>query len=377
VRLALRDLGRYQARSGAALAAISMAIGVSVAVVAIASAGEHGDRSGNLSERQLLVRADGFEGPILPNLGDIHILSSDVERLAALLDDPTVVPLDVALDESLEPGPEGRREAVSVAVADGDFANDVSLVYVAKPELLELYGVSPAAADDTSDILTVETRDIFFVGVSRPEDAGGRDPEQISRTGSLEPGYTSLPGTFMTPQGISERGWTATSSGQWLITVAEPLTADQRTAARQIAAGAGLALDWRDSQGGLGQLRAIATIVGMLLALAVLAMTVGLVRSESAGDLRILTAAGAPSLTRRWLTAITAASLAALGAVLGTFGAYATMIAGHVNNILTPSSMPLRQLTLICIGTPVVALVGGFLLAGREPTSLTRRHAIE
>jgi putative ABC transport system permease protein len=377
VRLSLRDLGRYQARSGAALAAISMAIGVSVAVVAIAAASEHREHSGNLSDRQLLVRVDGFEGPILPDLDDIQDVSSGVDRLMASLDDPTVVPLDVALDESIEPWPEGGREAVSIAVADGDFANDVSLVYIAKDELLEPFGVSLDAAGETDDILTVETRDVFFVGVSRPEDADGRDPEQITGSGSLEPRHTSLPGTFMTPDDISERGWTATPSGQWLITVTEPLTADQRTAAREIAAGAGLALEWRDGQGGLGQLRAIATIVGILLALAVLAMTVGLVRSEAVGDLRILTAAGASSRTRRWLTAFTAASLAALGVVLGTLGAYTTMIAGGVNNVLTPGSIPLPQLAIICIGTPVVALLGGFVIAGREPTSLTRRHAIE
>ena len=38
---------------------------------------------------------------------------------------------------------------------------------------------------------------------------------------------------------------------------------------------------------------AIATAAGALLALAILAMTVGLIRSESAGDLRTLTATGA------------------------------------------------------------------------------------
>jgi len=51
-------------------------------------------------------------------------------------------------------------------------------------------------------------------------------------------------------------------------------------------------------------------------------MTVGLIRSETAGDLRTLTATGASSATRRTLTGATAGALAVLGAVIGTTGAY-------------------------------------------------------
>ena len=56
----------------------------------------------------------------------------------------------------------------------------------------------------------------------------------------------------------------------------------------------------------------------MLVALGVLAMTVGLIRSETAGDLRTLTATGASSATRRTLNAATAGALALLGGILGT-----------------------------------------------------------
>jgi putative ABC transport system permease protein len=60
---------------------------------------------------------------------------------------------------------------------------------------------------------------------------------------------------------------------------------------------------------------AIATAAGAILALAILAMTVGLIRSESAGDLRTLTATGATPSIRRTLTAATAGTLALLGAL--------------------------------------------------------------
>ncbi len=68
----------------------------------------------------------------------------------------------------------------------------------------------------------------------------------------------------------------------------------------------------------------------MLLALGVLAMTVGLIRAEAAGDIRTLTATGATSTIRRAVTASTAGGLAVLGALLGTVGAYLGLSAGYL-----------------------------------------------
>ena len=62
------------------------------------------------------------------------------------------------------------------------------------------------------------------------------------------------------------------------------------------------------------------------IALGVLGMSVGLVRSETAGDLRTLAATGASSYTRRTLSAVTAGALGFLGALLGTVGGY---VAAH------------------------------------------------
>ena len=110
----------------------------------------------------------------------------------------------------------------------------------------------------------------------------------------------------------------------------------------------------------------------MLLALGILAMTVGLIRSEAAGDVRTLTATGASSATRRTLTAATAGGLAILGVALGTAGAYAAVVAGFVDVAdLTP--IPLAHLAAIAIGTPLAAAAGGWLLAGREPPVIARQ----
>ena len=55
MRLALRDLGRYQARSAAALAGISLSLGIPVALVITGSAAADAAPLGNVSDRQLVV----------------------------------------------------------------------------------------------------------------------------------------------------------------------------------------------------------------------------------------------------------------------------------------------------------------------------------
>ena len=91
---------------------------------------------------------------------------------------------------------------------------------------------------------------------------------------------------------------------------------------------------------------AIATAAGALLALAILAMTVGLIRSESAGDLRTLTATGATARIRRTLTATTAGALALLGALLGVAGAYVVLAATYYDDLGYLSDVPVLYLAL-------------------------------
>ena len=127
---------------------------------------------------------------------------------------------------------------------------------------------------------------------------------------------------------MARYGFRATRGG-WLIESASPLTAAQLSNARQRAAAAGLIIETRHSEDGLHTLRKGATVAGMLLALAILAMTVGLIRSEAGRDLRTLIATGATSATRRGVTASTAGALAFVGIVLGIMAAYVALVAGY------------------------------------------------
>jgi putative ABC transport system permease protein len=372
-RLAVRDLARYQARAGAALAAISLALGIVVTIIVTATAAEYTADEGNLSARQLLVRIGAPNEPLIPDRtpAQLRSLQAQVDRLAVVLGNPTVIPLEVAVDAAAAPEPgvdesEGGRPADMLAERTGDNKYTGYLLYVATPQLLNYTGIDPGSIDPGTDVVTAQTGALLFLH-GKGRDAPVRNVQHIDA-----PRYSSLPSSFITADSLRRQGWSAASAG-WLIEARKPLTAAQLADAREVAADAGLSIEARLDQQSLLSLRWQATAAGMLLALGVLAMSVGLIRGEAAGDLRTLTAAGATSTVRRTLTATTASGLALLGAVVGTAGAYLGLIAGYIHDLDSLSRIPVGQLLVLLLGLPVAAAAAGWLLAGREPPALARR----
>jgi len=376
-RLALRDLARYQARSGAALAAISLALGIPVAVVIAATAAEYSSDEGNLSDRQALVRIrDGDTDVALAperTADEIRRLDTQVVRMAAAADDAAVFPLDMAVDPAAGgpdrfEGEEGGRWAVSLDYPVGEDTYRVGVAYVATPELLRHYGIDPAAVDPNTDVFTARRSDLLLSAGgdrSRPEIAGHVERLDV-------PAYSDAPISLISPNALLRHGWEAMRAG-WLLESARPLTSAQRADLRDLAAESGLTVETRSDIRQLSVLRSGATMVGILLALGIVAMTVGLVRSEATGDLRTLAATGAPSGTRRTITAATTGTLALLGAALGTAGAYAGLAAGYRTDVGALARVPVLQLLAIGVGLPLVAGLAGWLLAGREPPAVARR----
>ena len=180
-----------------------------------------------------------------------------------------------------------------------------------------------------------------------------------------------VPSSFVTLDGLRSHGWKQVPSG-WLIESSSPLTREQVATARELAADAGLTIETQRGSASLATPIAIATAAGALLALAILAMTVGLIRSESAGDLRTLTATGATGRIRRTLTAATAGALALLGTLLGVAGAYVALAATYHDDLGYLGRVPVIPLVLIVVGVPLAAAGAGWLLAGREPPTVAR-----
>ena len=402
IRVAMRDLARHQARAGMALSAIALALGIQVATVVTATAAEHASGLGNLADDQLLVwtRADdapegvspfytqdedddGFS-PFIPAWSgrDLQEIERDVDAIAAFLDDPTVTALDVASDPDVapDPGVDGRV-AVTLAQPTDIGYLDVALLYVATDDLLRRYGLDPRAPVD-ADVLTValderipeSTREVIRsddLYLANLADA----PEPVAGTSPLPARPTSLPGSFITPEALQRRGWEPARVG-WLVESAQPISAEALVAARSIAVDAGVLIEARRAQPDLTTARWAATGLGTVLALGILAMTVGLIRSQAAGDLRTLTATGATSGLRRALTAATAGALALIGAALGVVGAYLALAAGYFTDLGSLAPAPVANLLAIGLGIPAVAALAGWILAGKQPPTIARQ-AIE
>jgi putative ABC transport system permease protein len=190
------------------------------------------------------------------------------------------------------------------------------------------------------------------------------------------PAGTSAPNTVITEYAVQKLGLTPITAG-WLVETAKPLSAAQLTGARATAAAAGLSIETKSSIPTSATIIDWATLVGVFLALGILAMSIGLIRSETADELRILSATGASSRTRRSLTAATAGALALVGAVVGVIGAYIAMVGFSSNNNLdglsSLTSVPVANLLMILVAMPLVAAIVAWLAAWREPKGISRQ----
>ena len=164
----------------------------------------------------------------------------------------------------------------------------------------------------------------------------------------------------------------------WALQANAPITSAQISNARSIAATTNLSLESKNDEPASSEIVNWATVFGIALALGILAMSVGLIRSETASELRTLTAA-ARARTRRSLTAVTAGGLAFIGALLGTVAAYVGLVGFFQSNSLEGGvsdivdHIPWGNLALIVIAMPVAAFVIGWVLAGRDPRGIANR----
>jgi putative ABC transport system permease protein len=411
VRLALRDLARYRARSASALSAITLGLLIAV-LVCVLSAQRYGnvlDYAGpNLASNQVIVYTPngpgggpghgaagdpgggggggggGNSGPGAPSgpvtASQLNAMHRAADGIAAALGSHDVVELDTTTAGLVHAAP-GRSWS--------------GPIYVATPSLLRTFGVS--GVDPRADILTMRPG---LAGLSKMQlnyGDGGTGPGAdsgpgpggtaaqypcpkssclanpvIQEVGAL-PSGTSAPNTVITEHAVHQFGLQPTTAG-WLIQTPNPPTAAQITNARLTAAAAGITIETKSSAPSSSEIIDWATVFGIALALGILAMTVGLIRSETASDLRTLTATGASGPARRTLTAATAGTLALLGAVLGTAVAYVTALAYSWDNPLdgrgSLTSVPTVNLLIILVGMPLFATLAGWLLAGRQPPAL-------
>jgi putative ABC transport system permease protein len=392
IRMATRDLARYRARSGSALGAIS--IGVLIAMVVIlASAARFGnvlDYAGpNVSSSQLLIYTpngpygpggpgNAAAGPGIPT-PSLKAMATSARGIATALGSVKIVKLE-STSASIQHAASGRSYS--------------GPLYVATPQLLKDFGIKKSDIEAHAEILsmrpgfaTIGNMQIvygnYYSGKGGPPGNNAWPcpksdclANPVMQEVSALPGGTSAPNTVITEYAVQKLGLTPITAG-WLVETGKPLSAAELTGARATAAAAGLSIETKSSIPSSATIIDWATLVGILLALGILAMSIGLIRSETAGDLRILAATGASSHTRRNLTAATAGSLALVGAVVGTVGAYIAMVGFSSNNNLdgfsSLTSVPVAHLLLILVAMPLVATIVAWLAAWREPKGVSRQ----
>jgi putative ABC transport system permease protein len=392
VRLALRDLARYRARSGSALAAIAVSILIATIVVLAAAARYSNplDYVGpNLAGNQIVLytAANGAphaKSPSQPTQKDEHYSLSGMTRaagqIAGILGSRHVARL-YTVDAGLRHAGAGR--------------NWNGPIYLATPQLLKLYGITAGEISPNADLLSMRPglssasglRLVFghYRAQQGPPSRQATSPcpprtciaqPSIQEISAL-PSGTDAPNTVFTARAVSSLHLHPSLAG-WIVQTTRTVTPYQLRQAEGTAGPAGLTVESKNDEPSSAQVLDTATVFGIALALAILAMSLGLVRSESGRDLKTLSAMGATGLTRRTITATTAGGLALLGAVLGAGGGYLA-IAGWIRTsslnggIAALGNVPVGHLVAILIGMPVTAAVAAWLLGGRDLPRISRQ----
>ena len=390
-RLALRDLARYRARSGSALSAISIGVLISVIVVLAAAARFSNvfDYAGpNLASNQIAIHtAYAPQG--------VKIVYRNAKGQLVQVHPKTETATPAQLAAGTEQIAKGLDAQLIVLESPNAFLSGTQggrswsgQIYVATPQLLRAFGIKESEIDPKADVLTSRPG---LSGVSGLAMGYGTNSKQSVLQGgparnikdpliqeiSALPSGTSAPNTVITEYAM-KKFHIAENTGDWLVVGTQSFTAAQISSAQLTASTAQLQVESRNDIPSGSTIINWATLFGILIALGVLAMSVGLVRSETSSELRTLAATGASSYTRRTLTAVTAGALGFLGALLGVVGGYVAMIGWLRSNSLNGgisslTKVPIGDLMLILFGMPALAAVVGWLFASRAPAAMGRQ----
>ena len=148
IRIALRDLVRYRARSGAALAATTFAVFLATGICVVTSVQFENVLAWtgpNLSSSQVIVYAQPPQGgPNAAPLTSTQLaeVSRHVSSLAATLHAPSAVPLESAAATLHQAGAQAHK----------DFTGTM---YVATPQLLTSYRITAGQIAPGTDVLTM------------------------------------------------------------------------------------------------------------------------------------------------------------------------------------------------------------------------------
>ena len=357
-RLAARDAARHGRRTGAAVAAAVIALAVPVAVSTYSLSEEtYERRSPRLGDDQLLIGqlAD------VASAGLTDDIASDVRRAFPKA-------LTVPLRQAVTPRKDGGRGYDVFAFgAREELSPGVATVtswplFVADGDLLRAVhgedGVEPLSEGKAVVLGGFDTNK-GFVRVRVPAEGGGERSVKLPAVAVESPAYfnESIPRIVISQDTADELGLSEYVS-LYLLTSPGPLSSDDIDRARQIAADhpGFFVHSNEDYLPKYALARSAATAASVPLALAVLAVAVALVASESRRSHQILVAIGAGPLAHRKVVAATSALLALIAAVLAVpAGFLPTVVVQAASQAGRPLVVPWPTIAIMVLVTPVLS----------------------
>lgn len=380
-RIAGRDLARHQTRSASALAAIVLALGIPLGIVLSSSSAEAQLRHEppNLpAHLALLFQRDAGgrnEPPPRSFDSETETVAVALAQMQGLVPGSRVVPIQMAHDPTDAPVPITyatgvTAESVSVVriqvpMGDRNEPTWADAVWVATPELLAAWKLDPALAE-RDELLGPKRADLRV---------GSPNGWSSEVTEPIEFGLPQHPGAapYWIPEGAIASRKLATVTVGWAIVARSSITSSQRAALRSANADM-FSLDLPDPPGSEASIRLVASLIAYGAGLAVLAMTVGLIRSEAKDEKRILAAVGAPARTQRWIAGATAGLLSVAGSILAVPIGLCFLLAMTSNpSGKNPFTVPWRNLTVIPLGIPLIAIIGACVLTSTRTAYEARK----
>jgi putative ABC transport system permease protein len=364
-RLAARDAARHGRRTGAAVAAAVIALGIPIAVGTYSLGEETFERqSPRLGDDQLYFgTVDG--GPAVEPDG----LSSDVDKAFT---DSVLVPLRNAVVPSKR---SGGQPSIVVAFGVTDDTPDTLLgfdVFVGDSDLLRAIhaeGGENALAQGKAVVVGGFRTENGFVRVETPLRPGRG--VKVPAVSVPSPAYflESIPRIVISKETASELGLGQEDLSQYLLTTPRPVSSEDIDLARGLAAEhPGFhVLSAEDYLPRFALVRAAVTAASVPLGLAILAVAVALVVSESRRSHQILAAVGAGPMTYRKVVASTSALLALIAAVLAVpAGILPTLVVQASSAGGRPLVIPWATIATVVFVAPLVSGVLAALLS-RSP----------
>lgn len=376
-RIAARDLARHGRRTGAALAAATVALAVPVGVGALTLSQDAAERTiPFMAEDQLLVGF--FDGLNQPTAEERRSLVSD---LRAAFPDASVVAIRAAT------WPSGRRPYVAgpILSEQGHPVRANGMLIVGRGDVLR-----SMHAQDGVDELRAGT--VVAIG---PDATDGGQIHLLKRGPAavpLPPGTPVLPAVsagptryaslvdqytyVISPAAAARADLTSEPMETIVVRLPSSVTDEDRGRAGSIVNGYSGAsmndLTNLGSQNGAG--RWAVGVAGAALALAIVGVVVALMSEESRRDRAIVAAVGAAPRTRR---ALGGASAWVVAAVAGALAVPAGFVPVAVFRIAQargyPIVVPWAAIAVAVVGVPIAAGVVGVLTARQpKPTSLLR-----